>query len=67
MTKVAVLDLDLNENIGRKEFDAISNSELIEMCEGDDLIFSLEGFQVCINNDYLCLDNCFIRFIEINE
>ena len=67
MIKVAVLCLDWNENISRDEFMVMSNEEVIELCESEDMIFSLNGFQECINEDVLSLGNSFIRFIEIKE
>jgi len=64
-TKVAVLNLDWNGNIGRKEFDSMSDAQLIEACESEDFVFTLKSFQEAINDDYLSLEDCFIRFIEV--
>lgn len=62
--RIAVLELDFHEDIGRKEFDEMSISDLLDICEGDGMVFSLIGFQSAINDDDLALESCFIRFYE---
>ena len=62
--RVAVLELDFHDEIGRKEFNEMSDSDLLDICEGDGMVFSLTGFQNAINDDYLALESCFIRFFE---
>jgi hypothetical protein len=62
--RVAVLVLYFYDEIGRKEFNEMSDSDLLDICEGDGMVFSLTGFQNAINDDDLVLENCFIRFCE---
>lgn len=65
MTKVAIVVLDWNDNPSREKFESLSDEELVKNYTGGDFLLTLKEFQNAINDDILSLEDCFIRFIEV--
>lgn len=67
MTKVVVVVLDWNDNLTREQFESLSDEELVKNYSSGDFVFTLKQFQEAINDELLSVDDCFIRFIEVDE
>lgn len=62
--KVAVLVIDWHDNVSKSQFESMSDKDLSELVDGDGMLFTLEAFQEAINEDFLDLGNCYIKFIK---
>lgn len=65
MKEIRVYVVNCDNYEGCEDLQAISNLRFIEIAEEQGLVYSLKGFEYDVNADWLCLDNAYIRFIEV--
>lgn len=65
MKEIRVYVVNLDNYFGDASLLTIHHEEFMSIAEDFGTVYSLKGFEIDVNNDWLSLDNCFIRFIEV--
>ena len=65
MKEIRVYVVNCDKYEGCEDLQAISNLRFIEIAEEQGTVYSLKGFETDVNEDWLGLDNAYIRFIEV--
>lgn len=65
MKEIRVYVVNCDNYKGCEDLQAVSNLRFIEIAEEQGCVYSLKGFENDVNEDWLGLDNAYIRFIEV--